>query len=108
MSKENYEWLNLIPVGWTQIAKQMIEECEEAESNFEIIDLKEKWGMIRMCAYPYTDKIIEIEHYYEQLSARTCCECGKPAIKYSTGWILPFCDDCAAEHSNIIFKDIKY
>ena len=91
----NYEWLdNCFPKGWHELGHKMIEECEAAEPDFEIIDLKEKWGMIRMCAYPCTDEILEIEHYYERLSARTCCKCGKPATKTSTGWILPWCDDC--------------
>ena len=94
----NYKWLSQIPVGWKKLAQKMIEECEVAEPNFEIIDLKEKWGMIRMCAYPCTDKIIEIEHYYERLSAHTCCKCGRPATKYSTGWILPWCDECGTDN----------
>ena len=91
----NYEWLEFaIPKGWVELGRKMIEECEKAEPDFEIIDLKEKWGMIRMCAYPCSDEIIEIEHYYERLSAHTCCKCGAPATKISTGWILPWCDKC--------------
>ena len=90
----NYRWIDQLPSGWNKIARKMIEECEAAEPNFEIIDLKEKWGMICMCAYPYTDKISEIEHYYERLSAQTCCKCGASATKISTGWILPWCNDC--------------
>lgn len=95
---DNYEWIEFsLPSGWHEIARQMIKECEEAESNFEIIDLKEKWGAIRMYSQPCTDKISEIEHKYEKLSSRICCKCGKPATKVSTGWVLPWCDKCGTD-----------
>ena len=96
--KDNYEWLEFaLPSGWTELGRQMIEECETAEPNFEIIDLKEKWGAIRMCSYPCTDKIRNIEQKYAALSAKTCCQCCRPATKYSTGWILPWCDNCGTD-----------
>ena len=104
---DNYKWLNQIPEGWKELARKMIEECEKTDTNFEIIDLKEKWGMICMCAYPCSDEIIEIEHYYERLSARTCCICGKPATKYSTGWICPYCDDCGDKDEKF-YKRFNY
>ena len=94
---DNYKWLELIPPGWIDLAQKMIEECETIEPNFELIDLKEKWGMIRMFSYPYTEQIAKIEHKYEQLSSQICCKCGKPATKLSTGWILPWCDKCSQD-----------
>ena len=94
----NYEWLEFsLPSGWGELGRKMIEECEAVEPDFEIIDLKEKWGMIRMYAYPCSDKITEIEHKYEKLSSHTCCKCGKPATKISTGWICPWCDECGTD-----------
>lgn len=103
MSKENYEWLNLIPVGWTQIAKQMIKECEAIDPTYTIENMKEKWGHLDVYSYvQLTDyfntkkenQIYEIEQKYWKLSAQTCSNCGAPATKMSTGWVLPFCDEC--------------
>lgn len=95
MSKiNNYGWLECIPNGWVHLGNQMIEECEAAEPNFEIVDLKEKWGEIRLCGYPHTEKILEIEDKYAKISQHTCCQCGKPATKVSLGWICPWCDEC--------------
>ena len=107
MSKENYEWLNLIPEGWVQIAQQMIEECEAINPSYRIEDLKEKWGELSVISYikDYNDnewlvpasndkEIEEIENKYIEQSRKTCCKCGKPATKMSTGWICPYCDDC--------------
>ena len=108
MNDANYEWLFLIPEGWVQIAQQMIEECEAIEPNYTIADMKEKWGELRVVSYipdkerwstpsDHADKLIEIEDKYTGQSARICCRCGKPATKYSTDWILPWCDDCGTK-----------
>ena len=109
MSKvNNYEWLEFaLPSGWIELGYNMIKECEAAEPDFEIIDLKEKWGMIRMYCHPCTDKISEIEHKYEKLSARTCCKCGAPAKWYSTGWILPFCENHINKNEEKFYKKIN-
>lgn len=96
----NYQWLNLIPPGWVKIARAMIEECETIDPTYYICDLKEKWGtldIIANCDMTYWREIDAIENKYEELSARTCCKCGAPATKYSTGWILPWCDKCGVD-----------
>ena len=31
---------------------------------------------------------------YEDLSMRTCIQCGAPATRMTTGWISPYCDKC--------------
>ena len=96
----NYEWLNLIPPGWVELARKMIQECETIDPTYCIYDLKEKWGtldIIANCDMTYWREIDIIENKYEELSARTCCKCGAPATKYSTGWILPWCDKCGVD-----------
>ena len=98
----NYEWLDFsLPSGWTELGRKMIEECEAVYSDFEIIDLKEKFGAI--CCYcggvpeEFADKVFSIIKKYEVMSAHTCCKCGRPAVKFSTGWILPWCDECGTD-----------
>ena len=96
----NYEWLNLIPQGWVNLARKMVEECEAIDPSYHICDLKEKWGILDITSnydMTYWREIDIIENKYEELSARTCCICGKPATKISTGWICPFCDDCGTK-----------
>lgn len=104
---DNYEWLYSIPQGWEEIGRQMIQECEAINSSYQIADMKEKWGELRVYSYinnydndgwlmpSSNDEEIEaIEEKYVKLSRKTCCICGKPATKISTGWICPYCDDC--------------
>lgn len=98
----NYNWIEDLPEGWWKLARAMIYECESIYPEWEITDLKEKWGAIRCydSGVPSTlrNKIDKILDQYENLSSKTCCRCGKPATKISTGWILPFCDDCIDEN----------
>ena len=107
MNNANYEWLFLIPEGWMKIAQQMIEECEAINPTYTIEDMKEKWGELRVVSYikDYNDdewllpasndkEIEEIENKYIAQSRKTCCICGAPTTKVSTGWICPYCDDC--------------
>lgn len=97
----NYEWIEYnLPDGWHELARKMIEECEAIYPDFEIVDLKEKFGAI--CCYcggiPVEfGKVFNIIDKYEAISARTCCKCGRPAVKFSTGWILPWCDECGTD-----------
>lgn len=96
----NYTWIEMLPSGWKELARKMIQECEAVDPTYYICDLKEKWGrlsIIANCNMNYLREIDEIENRYESLSARTCCVCGQPAVKYSTGWILPWCDTCGKD-----------
>ena len=66
--------------------------------SYRIIQIKEKYGSLRWYDNGGTDKLYhEIIPKYERLSMRTCIGCGKLASLVSTGWICPWCDDCAAD-----------
>ena len=90
----NYEWIDSVPRGWHELARKMIEECEAIYPDWKIVDLKEKFGAIRCYDNGSPKEVQEIIDKYEAISARTCCNCGKPATRISTGWILPWCDNC--------------
>jgi len=91
---DNYIWIGFLPRGWEELARKMIKECETIYPDWEVIDLKEKFGALRCYDCGAPKEVHEIINKYEDISARTCCNCGKPATKISTGWILPWCDEC--------------
>ena len=106
-SMKNIDWVINLPRGWSTLAYRMIKECEAINSSYQIEDMKEKWGELRVSSYicDYEDsdwmipscndeEIEAIENKYIEQSRKTCCSCGQPATKYSTGWILPWCDKC--------------
>ena len=90
----NYAWIDGVPNGWHKLARKMIEECEAIYPEWKITDLKEKFGAIRCYDCGSPKEIQDIIDKYEAISARTCCCCGQPATKISTGWVLPWCDEC--------------
>lgn len=93
----NYEWIELLPDGWHSLAKAMIDECMAADPTYRIIELKEKWGQMRVyseCATGCFSAIEAIEERYESKTGKVCVKCGAPATHYTTGWILPICNNC--------------
>ena len=108
---ENYSydftWLDDMPNGWRKaFGLQMCEEIKQALleeggeqllNEYRIDQIKEKFGYLRWYDNWTTKKVQEVIRKYEDLSARTCINCGKPATKISRGWICPWCDDCASE-----------
>ena len=124
MNLTSNEWREFIEYGipegwWTAFGKQMCDDIEAyvkklpsgARKDFEILDVKEKYGTLRIYTNWYTKEFEAIKKKYEDLSIYTCCVCGAPATKISTGWICPYCDDHAPENSikmnNYITDSIK-
>ena len=63
---------------------------------------KEKFGGLRWYdnGFP-TEGYEEYKEWldkYEELSYKTCIDCGKPAKYFTRGWITPICEDCAKEY----------
>ena len=77
------EILDFIPVGWEDMALDMIDELDDAiafhhcEDEFEILDAKEKWNMLRVYVAPTNDDIEDIINKYERMSGHICPICGR-------------------------------
>ena len=113
----SYTLLDDMPNGWRiAFGKQMCEEINNVlkkadwVNKYRIVQIKEKFGSLRWYdgAVPVEifDEIQDIIDKYEEISAKTCVVCGKPATKISTGWICPWCDDCS-KSGNDNFIDIN-
>lgn len=111
----SYTELDEMPEGWRKaFGEQMCAEITEALrkanylNEYRILQIKEKWGFLHWYDAGAPDEVYQIINRYENLSARTCIRCGKPATKLSMGWICPWCDDCAAEmDGHDSFESIK-
>lgn len=116
---DNYDYsfteLDDMPDGWriafgeqfcADIQHELDKLRPETAADFRVLQIKEKFGQLRFYTNWVTEGIDEVIRRYENLSERTCIECGAPATKITTGWISPFCDKCAkVYHGNVI--DIK-
>lgn len=100
----SHEWIAM-PEGWNKaFGKQLLEELriqlkkDGLLYKCRITDLKEKYGSLHLYMTNISDEVLKILDKYEDISYKTCIICGKPATKYSQGWICPYCDDCADEN----------
>ena len=103
----DYEFTELddMPKGWRiAFGEQMCEEIreallkhggEEALSRYRVAQIKEKFGALRWYDFNGNEDTDAVINKYEAISERTCIRCGKPATQISTGWISPWCDECA-------------
>lgn len=114
-----YTELDAMEKGWRKTFG--IKMCKEIKTalkrdgwlyKYRITQIKEKYGSLRWYDNHYTEELQTIIDKYEQLSASTCIICGKPATKTSTGWISPYCDECAPPSSidinNLTDEDICF
>lgn len=107
-----YTELDAMPDGWRNafgiqmckdIKKQLIKEGGyKLLFAYRIMQIKEKFGTLRWYDSYSTTGINGIIRKYEDISAHTCINCGKPATWISKGWISPYCDDCIGNTENAV------
>ena len=111
LTEEN-SWADEIPIGWRDsffenMCDDLIAVLGNYINEFEIIQLKEKYGSMRLYwnwknenvlteeqIHNLTNTIEDVSSKYEAVSYHTCVRCGKPATGYTKPWILPVCDKC--------------
>lgn len=102
-----YTMLDDMPKGWRKafgdkFCEELLDAVKKADllDDFKIIQIKEKFGALRVYSNKYTDEIFDLFNKYETLSETICIECGKPATKITLGWISPYCDNCIPKNSD--------
>lgn len=110
-------WYDSIPDGWRIAFGEMmmddIKSClEEANyvDKFEIEDIKEKYGELRLyykdAPSGIYDELNNIIDTYSALSANICIECGLPDVpSYKRGWIMPLCLNCYSKQGK--YKELS-
>ena len=103
----DFNWAdNCIPMqwnnGWLSSFYQLCTELlTEAKSDFEWLQLKEKWGYAN-CYYTggITQYGRELIEQFEQETKHICEICGSEGKIRGSGWYKCFCDDCYRELQN--------
>ena len=117
--KVNYQttWEDDLPLGWrTAFCPQIWDELkailEKANyvNEFRFIQIKEKWGELRMyysgIPSEIADEVYAWEEKYSQLSTEKCIGCGQ-TVKYMTlGWISYVCEECA-QNFGVVCIDVN-
>ena len=93
--------LDAMEPGWRkafgiQLCKELKAQLKKDKYlyKYRITQIKEKWGYLHWYDCGASKEVHDIISKYENISWNTCLVCGKPATKISSGWILPYCDDC--------------
>lgn len=111
-----YTFIDCAPSGWAKLCEDLCAELKPLLEKVGYVDkyrlcqVKEKFGGLRWYEWDVPvaihDEYCALIRKYEDLSYKTCCVCGAPATKMSTGWISPLCDKCA-ENINGKFVPIE-
>lgn len=95
-------WIPLIEEAKTIIAKynQKLKEEDLDTEPLEFIQIKEKWGGLRIYLNYYVPEVAEQIHELESKSLHICEHCGtNNNVKrdWTHGWIMTLCDKCREE-----------
>jgi hypothetical protein len=88
-----------LPEGWVQLFLQACDDIREPLEKagdlekFRFLQVKEKYGQMRLYHSGAADEVCDILSKYEFLSEQVCSECGKPAVAMTRGWICPYCNE---------------
>lgn len=105
-----YTQLDFFPIGWKnafgeQWAKEVQEAINKMPINFQkdayIMDIKEKWGQLRIFLSVCSEELEEVLQKYEKLSESVCMQCGKSKTRGFGGWFSYLCKDCEQELKNL-------
>lgn len=113
-----YTELDAMPNGWRkrfgiQFCKELKQAIKETPTkdymrNFRIMQIKEKWGTLQCYVNYSSESVSRVINKYEYISQFVCINCGKDAVKKTTGWICPYCEDCLPTNCNWIWIDPIY
>lgn len=93
----NKGWLKAFGIPMIEDIQNEVNTWPQTErDNFYFMDIKEKFGELRVYTSHMTGKLFEILEAYCAISRNVCVICGKLDVPMVTrGWISPYCRDCA-------------
>lgn len=87
-----------LPAGWiAAFGNDLVRDLNGAMGDVaQEVYVKEKWGSLSAYISFSSDDIEVVVDKYKRIARQTCAGCGAPARRVSTGWILPWCDNCGS------------
>lgn len=82
--------------GWADLINAVFSKAQSYSPGIRIIQVKEKWGGLRIYCDPYVEDFEKMVREVEKKSFTICEECGKPAKLRDGSWYKTLCD----EHAN--------
>jgi len=82
--------------GWMPIVLKLNEEIMAIQPDYEIAQIKEKFGTLRFYIGAGTDETHKLIDEAEAKTAHTCEVCGAPGEARHDGWVKTLCDEHAS------------
>lgn len=86
-------WFNIIDMACALIAHHI--EHKPEKDVFRWVQIKEKYGTLRLYLSGHDEYIAGVIDMAEALSSRVCEVCGCPGSVIGAGWLMARCDSCA-------------
>lgn len=89
--------LDGISIGWFDIIYNMSEKLEaiaasqSEDSRIKFAQIKEKFGTLRVYLNSSPEETDEAIKNAEELSSKTCIDCGDPGVLVKNGWLVTLC-----------------
>jgi ribosomal protein L37AE/L43A len=86
--------------GWLPILEELFAKIDEVVKRdkvegFKVVQVKEKFGMLRVYAHNGNDEIQNLLRKVEKIAGMTCEDCGQPGENREVnGWWRTQCDTC--------------
>ena len=78
--------------GWARLIEPIVAAARD--NNIEILQIKEKFGGLRVYLGTAPDWLHDMCNLMEDLSYHVCEDCGKPGIIRDGGWVRTLCEEC--------------
>lgn len=91
--------------GWYPLIYELLDKLQdivdEQKLDIEVVEIKEKYGGLRVYLSSYTDEIEALTEEYKERSYTICENCGDPgSLRVIRGWYQTLCDECAEKRIN--------
>lgn len=94
--------------GWKSLYQPIIDyindynsKVDKEEDKIEILQIKEKFGRLRIYVSQHNDELNNMIRDAEEKSDETCEMCGSTTdVGHTSGYIITCCKDCAQNMSN--------
>ena len=87
-------WFNIIYDMSKKLEALILEMPEKERQNYKAVQIKEKFGGLRVYLFSETKEMEEIISEAEKLCDITCEKCGAEGRFRSKGWCIVLCDNC--------------
>lgn len=83
--------------GWYHIIEKALHQLSMLDDETLILQVKEKYGTLRIYLSGFSDEAEKIVNDAENLSSYTCEKCGKVGKLNTDGWYSVRCEECKEE-----------